>query len=151
MKILVPIDDDASRVRAQAAAVTSIPGAADAVEVTVLHVFDGRRRAETTSVRQLATGRLVYDGLTGAGIRVDTLARAGDPGPEIVRAADELDADLIVLGGRKRSILGTILFGSVSEAVTRATDRPVAITGGLSPADDDDRTRPVASGEASTP
>lgn len=37
--------------------------------------------------------------------------------------------DAIVLGGRKRSPAGKAIFGSVTQAVIRESDRPVVVTG----------------------
>lgn len=46
---------------------------------------------------------------------------------ELVRYADENDFDLIVLGGKGRSDLGTIHLGSVSESVVKRANCPVLI------------------------
>jgi rubredoxin len=45
--------------------------------------------------------------------------------------AREIGANQIVLGGRKRSTLGALVFGSVSQDVTLNATQPVTITGGV--------------------
>ncbi|WP_226011607.1 universal stress protein [Halomicrobium salinisoli] len=128
--ILMPVDADETRALAQAETVRELPGIESAT-VHVMHVFGSQDRAESTSPRQLDSGRTVSERLQDDGVRVETLSRYGDPSEEILRAADEIDADMIVLGGRKRSPLGSVLFGSVSQEVTLDASRPVTITGGL--------------------
>ena len=129
-RVLVPIDDNEARTKAQVEAVSSLPDADNSVEVTLLRVFSDRERAESTSVTQLLTGREAKGDLTANGITVATRTSHGEPAEEIITAADEIDADLLVLGGRKRSPLGSLLFGSVSQAVLLDAMRPVIITGG---------------------
>jgi nucleotide-binding universal stress UspA family protein len=68
--------------------------------------------------------------LDDAGVAVDRLSRFGDPATEILAAAEDVGADCIVLGGRKRSPGESLVFGSVSQAVLLESDRPVMITGG---------------------
>lgn len=139
-RVLLPIDTSQERTSAQVDAVASLPGADGSVEVTLLHVFDDRETAESTSIAQLPVGSMARDSLRTSGIAVETVTRHGDPAEEILRTADELDADMIVLGGRKRSPLGSLLFGSVSQAVTLDATRPVVITGGAEPAEPDEDT-----------
>lgn len=130
-RILVPIDSSEARTTAQVAAVSTLPNATDAVEVTLLRVFADREAAEKTSVVQLSTGKMAQERLTANGLTVETMVRHGDAAEEILNAAAEIDADLIVLGGRKRSSLGSLIFGSVSQAVMLDAARPVVITGGI--------------------
>ena len=129
-QVLIPVDGSASRGGAQAETVIALPNAADNVQGTLLHVFDDEDRAETTSPQQLSGGREAANRLRDAGVTVEQLSRVGDPAAEILATADEIDADLIVLGGRKRSPLGSLLFGSVTQAVILDAERPVTITGG---------------------
>ena len=130
-RVLVPIDSSEERTAAQAEAVASLPDAAGSVEATLLYVFEDRDTAESTSVTQLRTGSTAEERLLDGGVSVETATRHGDPAEEILEAAEEIDADLIVLGGRKRSPLGSLLFGSVSQAVTLDATRPVIVTGGV--------------------
>jgi nucleotide-binding universal stress UspA family protein len=142
--VLLPIDGSEERAAAQAEMAASLPRAADSVRATILRVFDDRKTAESTSVGQLTAGQAAQDALLDAGVAVDTETTYGDPAEEILRAAEAVDADLIVLGGRKRSPLGSLLFGSVSQAVTLDATRPVVVTGGV--AEREDAERPAAAG-----
>ena len=60
--------------------------------------------------------------------RVDTVVRSGSPADEIIRTADELDADLIVVGGRGKGAVGAILMGSVAYRVMHHAPCPVLVT-----------------------
>ena len=128
-RVLMPIDGNEERATSQAHAVTALPNAGDGVEVVMLHVFDDDERAEQTAPTQLSAGRRAEEVLENHGVRVQAESTAGDPVDTILATADEMDPDAIVLGGRKRSKVGTLLFGSVSQAVTLEADVPVTITG----------------------
>lgn len=130
-RVLMPIDGSESRGAAQAETVIAFPDAAESVEVTLLYVFDDEDRKATTSPEEIAGGRAAASRLRDAGITVEQVSHVGDPAVEILAAAEETDADQIVLGGRKRSPVGAVLFGSVSQSVIVDADRPVTITGGM--------------------
>lgn len=129
--VLVPIDSDEDRAMGQAEAILQLPAAADEVTVTLLHVFDDENVAENTSPTQISAGRAVQDRLHDHGIGVKTMSTSGKPATAILDAAEEIGADAIVLGGRKRSPLGSLLFGSVSQAVMLDSTIPVTITGSI--------------------
>ena len=59
---------------------------------------------------------------------VQTFVRSGTPSDEIVRAANELDVDLIVIGGRGKGAVEAILLGSVSYRVLHHAPCPVLVT-----------------------
>jgi nucleotide-binding universal stress UspA family protein len=61
----------------------------------------------------------------GRGVRLDALLREGVAWEEINSVADELDADLIVIGTHGRRGLARALLGSVAENVIRTARRPV--------------------------
>lgn len=123
-RALVPIDESVERTTAQAQAVGDLPDAENSVEATLLYVEDGE-----TQPTDLDAGERATSYLRDRDVTTETRAADGDPSTAIVDAADDVDADVIVLGGRKRSPLGSLLFGSVSQSVALAADRPVTITG----------------------
>jgi nucleotide-binding universal stress UspA family protein len=51
----------------------------------------------------------------------------GDPATAVVSLAEEMDADLIVVGARRRGLFVSALLGSVSREIADATDRPVVV------------------------
>ena len=61
------------------------------------------------------------------GIDVTPVFKEGSPSSDVVLAAQELKADLIVLGTQGRSGLPHFLMGSVAEAVSRSAPCPVLV------------------------
>lgn len=120
---------------AQARCVADLPDASDAVEVTVLYVFEDEDSLDPSndeSVRRPEDIEAVADVtefFDALGIEWQTRKDRGTPTGAILSQAEEIDADAIVLGGRKRSAVGNILFGSVTMAVMRNTDIPVTVAG----------------------
>lgn len=60
-------------------------------------------------------------------IAVDYLVRHGDAAGEILQAADDVDADLIVVGTHGRGGVDRLICGSVAESVMRQSSRPVLV------------------------
>ena len=52
------------------------------------------------------------------GVQIETHARGGDPAAVIVGIAEEVDADVIVVGARGQSALERFLLGSVSSKLS---------------------------------
>ena len=65
------------------------------------------------------------EGLRSRGARVRTEIRFGNPADEIIKSADEINADLIAMSTHGRSGLSRWAFGSVTEKVLRAGSRPM--------------------------
>jgi nucleotide-binding universal stress UspA family protein len=61
------------------------------------------------------------------GLEVEDVIARGDPAAEIVRAAEEHGAGLIVISSHGRTGLGRILFGSTAESVVRHARCPVLV------------------------
>jgi nucleotide-binding universal stress UspA family protein len=63
----------------------------------------------------------------GIDVQVSRVYREGDPAGEIVKAANEHKADIIVMGSRGHGQIGGLILGSVSERVLHAARGPVLI------------------------
>jgi len=64
-----------------------------------------------------------------AGVHAEQVVRDGDAGAEVVAAAREWEADVVVMGTRGRGRLASFLLGSTAEAVVRRAHCPVVTVG----------------------
>jgi len=137
-RVLVPVGEDADRALAAAEAVTALPSAAESVDALVLNVFEefdvageaGRVRSEDVwdESNYPESVEAVVDALSAAGVSVSTRREHGDVTEEVLAVADEFDADVIVMGGRKRSPTGKVLFGSTTQSVMLSASCPVTVS-----------------------
>jgi nucleotide-binding universal stress UspA family protein len=125
--VVIGIDEEEEHAMRCVEQVTKMPGSADEKSVTLIHSFvDNPSGASATQVHSV---REAGEYLEEHGIEYDVEESSGDPADAIVATADEVDADLIVVGGRKRSPAGKALFGSVTQSVILGARRPVMVTG----------------------
>jgi nucleotide-binding universal stress UspA family protein len=107
--------------------------------LTVLAVDDPMLRAATATVgvpslasdTDRALRRFCTETLPTIGSGPKTMefcVAVGTPAPEILREAQRLQADLIVISSRGRSGIRKIVFGSTTERVLRETSVPVLVT-----------------------
>ena len=91
----------------------------------VLHVFGrpGGHALDRTLTRVEAELR----GIRERGLRAPTIVRHGDPASTILEVAGEVDADLVVLGGRSHDGQAELLPDSVDRAVAGRADRPTLV------------------------
>ncbi|EMA22467.1 MULTISPECIES: universal stress protein [Haloarcula] len=127
-EIVAGIDKSEARGTAIAEAITEVPMDASQVRVTLLHDFE--ENPEGASVDQVASVRRAREVLEDAGVEVALEESSGEPADAILRLADEQDADMIVVAGRKRTPTGKVLFGSVTQSVILGTDRSVLVCSG---------------------
>jgi nucleotide-binding universal stress UspA family protein len=123
--VVVGIDTDAERAKAQAKHVAEIPCAAEEVRAILLHDFG--ENPEGGTVEQVGAVKRAREILENAGVEYELEGTSGEPSEAIIRMAGRYDADRIVLAGRKRTPTGKVLFGSVTQAVILNTDRPVLV------------------------
>jgi len=93
-------------------------------ELKVLHAFDINARNAPSSYYFIEEARQRgKDALTKLAksfdLEVETIFTEGDPGHEIIRVAEELNADLIVLGTHGYSGWKRFALGSVTELVVK--------------------------------
>ena len=69
----------------------------------------------------------VQDAAAESGVEVVTAMRHGDPAESIVTYADEVDANMLILGTKRRPKEYRTLLGSVTDRVLRLTTRPAAV------------------------
>jgi nucleotide-binding universal stress UspA family protein len=136
-RVLLPVGGDAENALAAADAVTSLPNAADEVEAVILNVYEGFEvsgeagRVDSEDVwdeeNYPESVDAVEDRLAAAGVETSKRREHGDPADTIVEVAAELDVDNVTMSGRRRSPTGKMLFGSTTQSVLLAADRPVTV------------------------
>jgi nucleotide-binding universal stress UspA family protein len=136
--ILVPVDFDepSDSALAYAIALAKALGA----DITVLHAFevpsygfpggalvvsDEAEMAKRILVGAQAGLAALVDKNAGSGVALKMSVREGRPAVEIEAAAQEIGADLVVMGTHGRRGLSRALLGSVAEEVVRTSRRPV--------------------------
>lgn len=129
--VVLAADGNDARVLAQARAIVAYPNAPESVKVVVVHVSREVQSDEGGEIHTEDYSELP-DSVSQAikffereGITAQIEHRSGDPDEEILRVARDIDADQIVLGGRRRSPVGKAIFGSVVQNVIRNSTRPV--------------------------
>lgn len=140
--VLLPVDPDEERALAAAKTVGNLPGQTDEIEVTVLNV------QEKVEVSGSEGGRIssddwydaedfpdsvvsVTDFLEEIGVTVNIRREHAEPAKTIIEVANEIDADRIIMAGRKRSPVGKVLFGSVTQSVLLDADVAVIVVPAL--------------------
>lgn len=80
-------------------------------------------------LRQVAEDYLekVAAELVAQGLEPETAVRVGDAAHEVLEAASELPADLVVMSSHGRTGVSRFLFGSVAEKVTKHATCPVMV------------------------
>ncbi|PAU85554.1 universal stress protein [Halorubrum salipaludis] len=130
-------EERAERLAEEAIAVAEPAGA----EIVLTHVFSdeefegvkSRLGIEETSEKSTpdavaerhTTTRELSMALDEAGVSHTIRGAVGDHADEVVEAASAVDADRVVVGGRRRSPTGKAVFGSVAQEVILSSPCPV--------------------------
>ena len=105
----------------------AVPFASDFAEEEAVGTSEANLPVSFRREAQAATNR-VAETLRESVAEVKTLILSGSPAEELVRAAAELEADLIVVGGRGKGTVGAIFMGSVAYRVLHHAPCPVLVT-----------------------
>jgi nucleotide-binding universal stress UspA family protein len=90
--------------------------------VTWLPEVDAEQRGAAALLVRTAT-----EYAAGQGVDLDITVIDGDPVDELLRAAEDLHADTILIGNRGQSALSALLMGSVAQGVTERSRVPVLV------------------------
>jgi len=96
----------------------------DAINQLGLDVRDQDLSPETLAKETDLVGEIL-DRLSDAGIDIETRAALGDEADEIIRIAKDVRADVLIVGGQKRSPTGKAVFGSTAQEVLLTAPCPV--------------------------
>jgi nucleotide-binding universal stress UspA family protein len=94
-------------------------GATPGIHLEVLQWLEEVKKTEQMKLNTL-TEEVRYQG-----VKVHAIFNEGKPFLEILRAAEEIQADLTVMGTHGRTGLAHVLIGSVAERVVRKAPCPV--------------------------
>lgn len=134
-RVVLPVDSEDDRALRAAEIVNTLPKASESVQVTILNVQENLNVSDEggsvnsedwfdeNDLPQSAINVREY--LGNEGITVDVRREHADPADAIIDVATEIDADRIIMSGRKRSPTGKVLFGSVTQSVLLDSDIPV--------------------------
>jgi len=98
--------------------------------VTVLHVVPSQVSAEAMTSKWEEGGRILATAISNLNLdpsKVNAVLREGDPKDVVVQVADEIEADLIIMGSRGLQGLKAILENSVSQYVFQLSSRPMLL------------------------
>lgn len=101
-----------------------------AAAVTVLHVVPPQVTAEDMVAKWEEGGRILSQAIQNLKLdpaRVTAVLREGEPKDVVLKVADEVDADLIIMGSRGLKRIQSILENSVSQYVFQLASRPMLL------------------------
>lgn len=127
-KNLLIADSGTGHVEEMIRMLQDIPSFRDA-SVNLLHVVPEQNTAKAADHRSegksLLSGAIERMGLSGD--KVNSLVREGDTKQTVLKVADELNSDLIVMGSRGLGRLQSILANSTSQYVFQLSTRPMLL------------------------
>lgn len=97
---------------------------ADEIDYTKLHALEKEEKLKKMARDVLAKYKKQLKDL---GLEVDARLAEGEPSEVILNVVKNYEFDLIIMGGRKLNKFQELVFGSVSDRVTRLSSVPVFI------------------------
>ncbi len=98
--------------------------------VTVLHVVPAQTTAQVMTAKWEEGGKILATAIQSLNLdpsHVSAILRQGEPKDMVSQVADEIDAELIIMGSRGLKRLQSILANSVSQYVFQLSSRPMLL------------------------
>jgi len=97
-----------------------------------VHVVNSQQGGDATDADAVDRGKAALETAREALTDVTTvethqLVRGNDPAEDVFAVADEVGADELVIGVRKRSQANRLVFGSVAQDIMRRSDYPMRV------------------------
>lgn len=102
----------------------------ESAKVTILHVVQAQSTSATMTTKWENGGKILANTIQLLNLdpsQVSSILREGDPKDVVCQVADEIDADLIIMGSRGLKRLQSILSNSVSQYVFQLSSRPMLL------------------------
>ncbi|QSJ19447.1 universal stress protein [Nostoc sp. UHCC 0702] len=99
-------------------------------KVTVLHVVPAQSTSAAMTDKWEEGGKILANAIQTLNLdpsQVSSILRQGEPKNVVCQVADEIDADLIIMGSRGLKRLQSILSNSVSQYVFQLSSRPMLL------------------------
>lgn len=99
-------------------------------KVTVLHVVPAQSTSEAMTDKWEEGGKILANAIQFLNLdpsQVSSILRQGDPKDVVCQVANEMEADLIIMGSRGLKRLQSILSNSVSQYVFQLSSRPMLL------------------------
>ncbi|MCU0535619.1 MAG: universal stress protein [Hydrococcus sp. Prado102] len=99
-------------------------------DITILHVVPPQVSADALTAKWEEGGKIIANILENTQLdphKVSTMLRQGEPKDIVCQVAEEIDADLILIGSRGLKRLEAILENSVSQYVFQLTNHPMLL------------------------
>ena len=99
-------------------------------KVTVLHVVPPQATSGIMTAKWEEGGKILANAIQTLNLdpsQVSSILRQGEPKDVVCQVADEMDADLIIMGSRGLKRLQSILSNSVSQYVFQLSSRPMLL------------------------
>lgn len=98
---------------------------ADGDEVYVVNSQEGGDDTDPGEIRSGSAAIDVFSDGLDVPVEAHQFVRGNSPAEDVLVAAEEYDADEIVIGIRQRNPTGKIIFGSNAQDILLSTERPV--------------------------
>ena len=103
--------------------------------LTLVHVVDDDQPGRLLKAERAAAASILNDLIQALkkidGLRCDFRIVEGDPFEGILRAAGDLEPDIVVVGPHRRNSLKDVFIGTTAERAIRASQRPILMANGV--------------------